>query len=100
VGVTITKKTIVMTIGETNLPNKTPNLNQSLFRGVNNFELINPRIKKIKEIANDQILIFASFNNGSIETIKKNAKKTIPKLLFDEISILLSFIRCDVVFLI
>ena len=39
----------------------------------------------------DQTLIFPSFNNGNIETIKKKTKKTIPKLLFVPILILLSF---------
>ena len=33
-----TKKTIPITIGETKLPNKIPNLNQILFNGVKIFE--------------------------------------------------------------
>ena len=90
-GVTITKKTTPMTIGETKLPNKIPNLNQILFNGVKIFEFISPKIKKNKAIIKDQILIFPSLNKGNIETIKKNRKKTIPKLLFDPISILLLF---------
>ena len=80
-----------MTIGETNLPNKIPNLNQIWFNGVRIFEFKIAKIKKITEIIKDQILIFPSSNKGNIETIKKNKKKTIPKLLFDPILILLFF---------
>ena len=90
-GVTITKKTIPITIGDTKLPNKIPNLNQILFNGVKILELNNPKIKKIIEIITDQVLIPPSFNNGKIATIKKNRKKTIPKLLFVPILILLFF---------
>jgi len=91
VGVTIAKKTIPMTIGETKLPNRIPNLNQILFNGVKTFEFNNPKIKNIIAIIKDQILIFPSLNKGNIETIKKNRKKIIPKLLFDPILILLFF---------
>ena len=80
-----------MTIGETKLPNKIPNLNQILFSGDKTFEFSNPKDKKIIAIIKDQILIFPSLNKGNIETIKKNRKKTIPKLLFDPILILLFF---------
>ena len=83
VGVTIAKKTIPMTIGDTKLPNKIPNLNQILFNGVKAFEFNNPKIKKNIAIIKNQILIFPSSNKGNIETIKKNRKKTIPKLLFE-----------------
>ena len=76
-----------MTIGETKLPNKIPNLNQILFNGVKTFEFNNPKIKKIIAIIKDQILIFPSLNKGNIETIKKKRKKTIPKLLFEPILI-------------
>ena len=89
VGVTTAKKTIPITIGETKLPNRIPNLNQVLFNGVRIFEFINPKTKKNIAIIKDQILIFSSLNKGNIETIKKNRKKTIPKLLFDPIFILL-----------
>ncbi len=82
VGVTIAKKTIPMTIGEIKLPNKIPNLNQILFNGVRIFEFKSPKIKKIIAIIKDQILIFPSLNKGNIDTIKKNAEKTIPKPLF------------------
>jgi len=91
VGVTIAKKTIPMTIGETKLPNRIPNLNQVLFNGVRIFEFSSPKIKKIIAITKDQILIFPSLNKGNIETTKKNRKKTIPKLLLDPILILLLF---------
>ena len=80
-----------MTIGDTKLPNKIPNLNQVLFSGVRIFEFTSPRIKKITAIINDHILIFPSLNKGNIDTIKKNRKKTIPKLLFVPILMLLFF---------
>ena len=80
-----------MTIGETMLPNKIPNLNQILFNGVRNLESNIPKIKKIIAIIKDQILIFPSLNKGNIETIKKNKKKTIPKLLFVPILVSLFF---------
>ncbi len=51
------KKTTPITIGETKLPNKIPNLNHTLFKGVKMFELIIPSIKKIKLIINDQTLM-------------------------------------------
>ena len=51
----------------------------------------NPKNKKIIAIIKNQILIFPSLNKGNIETAKKNRKKTIPKLLFDPILILLLF---------
>ena len=89
VGVTIAKKTIPITTGDRKFPNRIPNLNQTLFRGVKAFELNNPKTKKIIEIIKDQILIFPSLNNGNIETAKNNRKKTIPKLLFVPILILL-----------
>ena len=85
VGVTIAKKTIPITIGDTKLPNKIPNLNQILFNGVKTFEFNNPKIKKNIAIIKNQILIFPSLNKGNIETIKKNRKKIIPKLLFEPI---------------
>ena len=90
-GVTITKKTMPITIGETKLPNRIPNLNQILFNGVKTFEFNNPKTKKIIAIIKDQTLISSSLNKGNIETIKKKRKKTIPKLLFVPILILLFF---------
>ena len=62
---------MLMTIGETKFPNKIPNLNQSLFRGVNNLEFKNPKTKKISETTKDQILTLSSFMSGNIATIKK-----------------------------
>ena len=80
-----------MIIGDTKLPNRIPNLNQTLFNGVKMFEFISPKIKKNKAIIKDQILIFPSLKKGNIETTKKNRKKTIPKLLFVPILILVFF---------
>ena len=80
-----------MTIGDTKPPNKIPNLNQILFNGVRAFELNSPKTKKIIAMIKDQILIFPSLNKGNTETIIKNRKKTIPKLLFVPILILLFF---------
>jgi hypothetical protein len=78
-------------MGDIKFPNKIPNLNQILFKGDNTDEFKRPKIKKIIAIIKDQILIFPSLNKGNIETIKKNRKKTIPKLLFDPVLILLLF---------
>jgi len=80
-----------MTIGETKLPSKIPNLNQILFKGLNIEELDKPKSKKIIAIINNQTLIFSLLNNGNIEIIKKNKKNTIPKLLFVLIFMLLFF---------
>lgn len=79
-------------IGDTILPNKIPNLNQILFNGLKILEFNNPKVKKTIEIKNNQILIWPSLNNGYIEMIKKKIKKTIPKLLFEEILTLSFFI--------
>ena len=46
-GVKTTKYTAAITIGEMILPKNSPNFTQPMFRGVNNFELIKPSIKKI-----------------------------------------------------
>ena len=78
-----------MIIGDIKLPNKIPNLSQILLNGVRIFEFKIPKIKKIIAIIKDQILIFSSLTKGNIETIKKNRKKTIPKLLFVPILIFL-----------
>ena len=74
-GVTIAKKTIPITIGETKLPNRIPNLNQILFNGVKIFEFNNPKIKKIIAIIKDQILIFPSLNKGNMRLLKRIEKK-------------------------
>ena len=58
-----------------------PNLNQILFSGFNNFELIDPSNKKINETIKDQTLILSPSINGYIEINKKTIKNTIPKLL-------------------
>ena len=71
IGVITEKKIKPITIGEIKLPKKIPNLNQSLFKGVNNWEFNNPKIKKIKEIKKNQTTILPSLNNGIIEMIKK-----------------------------
>jgi len=83
-----------MTIGDIKVPNRIPNLNHNLFNGVKAFEFNNPKIKKIIAINKDQILILPSLNKGNIETIKKNRKKTIPKLLFVPI-LILSFFKLN-----
>ena len=75
-------------MGETIEPKKIPNLNHSLFSGVNNLELRTPKIKKIIDKANDHNLISSAFFNGQKATIKNTTKNTNPKLLFDEIFIL------------
>jgi len=93
VGVSTVKKTKPIIMGDMKFPNKIPNLNQILFKGDNTGEFNRPKTKKIIATTNTQILIFSSLNNGSIDAIKKNIKKTIPKLLFDEILIFLELIN-------
>ena len=82
-----------MTIGDTTLPSKIPNLNQILFNGYKIDEFNRPKIKKIIAIITAQILISSFLSNGNIDIIKKNKKKTTPKLLFDEILIFLELIN-------
>ena len=91
VGVTTKKNIILITIGEITLPNNIPILNHILFKGVNIFEFNIPKIKKTIEIINDQYLISLPFNKGQIAIIKNTVKKTMPKLLFELILILLFF---------
>ena len=56
-GVT-TKKNIIPNItGEIIFPKNIPNLNQSLFKGAKILEFNKPKIRKIKEIINDQTLV-------------------------------------------
>ena len=69
-------------------PNKIPNLNHSLFSGVNNLELRMPREKKIIDKVNDHILISSPDFKGHKATIKITTKNTNPKLRLDEIFIL------------
>jgi hypothetical protein len=92
VGVSTIKKTKPITIGDIKFPNKIPNLNQILFKGDKIDEFNRPKIKKIIDTITAQILMSSSLNNGNIDIIKKNKKKTIPKLLFVEILIFLEFI--------
>ena len=85
VGVTTIKKTIPITIGDIIVPNKIPNLNQILFKGVKIEEFNKPKIKKITARIIVKIFILSSLNNGNNEIIKKNMKKTSPKLLLEDI---------------
>ena len=88
IGVTTKKNIIPMIIGETIFPNKIPNLNQILFKGVNSCEFTSPKNKKITDITKDQILKSLPANKGYNAIIKKTKKKTIPKLLLEPILIL------------
>ena len=72
-------------------PSNIPILNHILFKGVNSFEFIIPKNKKINEITNYQYLISLSFISGKVAIIKKTIKKTIPKLLFELYLVSLSF---------
>jgi len=93
VGVTTRKKTTPITTGDIKFPNKIPNLNQILFKGVKIGEFKKPKIKKIIAGIIAQILILLSLSNGNNEIIKKNTKKTMPKLLLEDIFILFLFIN-------
>tara|TARA_Y200000002_G_C22316773_1_gene510857 strand:+ start:163 stop:357 length:195 start_codon:yes stop_codon:yes gene_type:complete len=54
-------------------------------KGVRILEFKIPRIKKIIDNNNDQILTFPEFKSGHNDIIKNKIKKTIPKLLFEGI---------------
>ena len=64
-------------------PNTIPNLNHRMFNGVNSFEFIRPKIKKIIAIIIDQNLGMPSYISGHKDMIKKTTKKTKPKLRFE-----------------
>ena len=59
-----------MTIGETKLPNKIPNLNQILFNGVRIFEFNNPKINQ--EFREYFIKNYSKFSNEYKNKILKN----------------------------
>ncbi len=63
-GVTTKKKIIHIIKGEIILPKKIPNLNQIKFNGVNIFEFISPKIKKIVDNNNDHNFGLLSFKIG------------------------------------
>ena len=86
-GVTTKKNIIPIIIGEIILPKYIPNLNQSLFKGVNIFDFSNPKIKKSNDITNDHILTSSLFIRGYNAMIKKTVKKTIPKFRLEPILI-------------
>ena len=69
-------------------PKNKPNLNHSIFKGVNRFEFIKPKIKKIIAITIDQILNGSPFNKGHKLTIKNTKKNTKPKFRFELVLIL------------
>ena len=88
VGVIKRKKIIAITTGAIIVPSINPNLNQAIFKGVKNFELIKPRTKNNTATKIDQTLKGLSFNNGQKDIIKNTKKKTKPKLRFELILIL------------
>ena len=61
-------------------PKRSPNLNQSLFKGVKILEFNSPKIIKIKEIIKDHILMSSLLVIGYKAMSKNTTKKTIPKL--------------------
>ena len=69
-------------------PKNKPNLNHSIFNGVNSFEFNKPKIKKITAITIDQNLDDPSFNKGHKPTIKNTKKNIKPKFRFELILIL------------
>ena len=73
-------------------PKNIPNLNQSLFKGDKSFEFSKPKIKKIKEINTDHILISPPYVKGYKAMSKNTIKKTIPKFLSELILISVFFI--------
>ena len=88
VGVITRKKIIAITTGAIIEPRNKPNLNQAIFKGVKNFELIKPSAKNNTATKIAHILKELSFNNGHKDIIKNTKKKTKPKLRFELILIL------------
>ena len=82
-GVTTPKKIMPITIGDTKLPKSFPKLIHTLFKGVRIFELNIPKIKKIKDITTDQILILSELIIGHKPIIINTKKKSKPKLRFE-----------------
>ena len=72
-------------MGETTLPKRIPNLCQSLFSGLNILEFIIPKKRKISDIEIAHNLKSHWFFKGHKDITKKTIKKTIPKLLFDDL---------------
>ena len=64
-------------------PNKIPNLNQILFKGVKILDFTSPKIKNINEIIKDHILKSSLLAKGKTAISKNTTKKTIPKLRFE-----------------
>ena len=83
-GVTTKKKTKPITIGETILPRKIPNLCHSLFNGVKKFELRAPKIKNSTDNNKAHTLNSTNDLKGQKDIIKKTKKNKNPKLLFEE----------------
>ena len=92
IGVTTKKNTIPITIGEIIFPKNKPNFIQNRLNGVRYFESKIPKIKNMKAAIIDQILISSYSNIGHKPIIKKNAKKTKPKLRFELIQTFLFII--------
>ena len=78
-GVTTKKNIMLITIGEIKLPRNNPNLNQIKLRGLSNFELIIPKIKKIIDVEKNHKFIFPPFFKGHNEIIKKKYEKNYTK---------------------
>ena len=78
-------------MGDIIFPKKIPNLNHNLFKGVKMIELINPNVKKIKDIIKDHNLKSLPLVIGYNAMSKKTTKKTIPKLLFELVLIFVPF---------
>ena len=78
VGVTTKKKIIPIIIGAIKFPNKIPNLNHNLFKGVRIFEFKRPSVKNIIEIIKDHNLISLPFSKGHKAIKLKTTANTIP----------------------
>ena len=72
-------------------PNKIPNLNHNLLKGVSILEFKIPKIKKMIDITIDQILTSFPFKTGHKPMIKNKIENTTPKFLFELIFMSLVF---------
>ena len=74
VGVTSKKNIIPITIGAIKLPNKIPNLNQALFKGVSNLELNSPKTRKIIEVQSVKSEVLSKEKNIGYIRLKTDRK--------------------------
>ena len=84
VGVTMTKNTNPIIIGDIRTPKTVPIRSHNLFNGFNNLEFKIPKIRKISDKIKDHIIKSPLNFNGHNDIVKNTTKNSIPKLLLEE----------------